>query len=259
MAANGKQNVLFRKHERYAVLQINRPEYMNALNFETISGIASSLRLCASDPEIKCAIITGNEKSFAAGADIRELAGMTSPRLMLEDNFSVWDEIALFRKPLLAAIEGYALGGGCELAMNCDIIVASESAVFGQPEINLGIMPGAGGTQRLTALLGKHRAMRYILTGERMSAAEAERMGLVSYLVPEGRALAEAERIASDLCSKSLPALLAAKQAVLAANQQIASGIRMERELFYLLFSTMDQREGMNAFIEKRKPRYRDA
>jgi enoyl-CoA hydratase len=245
--------------EGYSVIRLNRPEVMNALSFELVDAIAKALETLDTDGRCKAVIITGNERAFAAGADIKQMQTKSTVSFIKENNFSVWDGIQRFRKPLIAAIEGYALGGGFELAMLCDIIVASESAVLGQPEINLGIMPGAGGTQRLTRTAGKYVASYYILTGERMSARDAERFGLVSLIAPQGKALQEAERIAGMIASKSLPSLLAAKLSINSALETaLSGGLAFERYLFYSLFSTHDQKEGMTSFAEKRKPVFTD-
>lgn len=255
--ASSRDGLVLVKKEGYAVLTLNRPEVRNALNFSIVSDIASSLHELDRDADVGATVLAGNEKAFSGGADVTEMAPNTLESFTKNDNFKVWDRLAEVNKPVIAAVEGYALGGGCELAMSCDIIVASEGARFGQPEINLGIMPGAGGTQRLTRLSGKHRAMRYILTGEQFSAAEAEKMGLVSILVPKGGALEEAERVASVIASKPRMAVLMAKRAVReAAEGNIMEGIRFERALFYSLFATLDQKEGMESFLKKRKPEF---
>jgi enoyl-CoA hydratase len=253
----GYDDLVVEKKEGFAILRLNRPQVLNALSFNLISHIAHALGEVEKDAAVKSCIITGGEKAFSAGADIRDMASRTFSTFETDNDFSVWDAMERFRKPLIAAVEGYALGGGCELAMACDIIVASEGTKFGQPEINLGIMPGAGGTQRLTRSIGRHRAMRYILTGELFSADEADRMGLLSSLVKRGEALNEAVRIAGMIAQKSSVSLLLAKEAVNASQEVgLGQGLRLERQLFYSLFSTEDQKEGMDAFLSKRQPKF---
>ncbi|MEM3851519.1 MAG: enoyl-CoA hydratase-related protein [Methanomassiliicoccales archaeon] len=253
------QEVLIEKRDGYSVLRLNRPAVLNALSFGLVSALSSALELLDKDEKTKAAIITGDTKAFAAGADIKELASASYHSLLKEDPFRVWDRIMNFSKPLIAAVEGFALGGGCELAMCCDIIVASSTAVFGQPEINLGIMPGAGGTQRLSRAVGRHMASYLMMTGERMDAQTAMQAGLLSRLVPAGEALKEAERIAAILSSKSLPSLMAVKRAILLSQEvPLSAGLRQERTLFYSLFALEDRKEGMDAFISKRRPIFRD-
>ncbi len=254
---NVYDDLVVEKREGFTILRLNRPNVLNALSFKLVSHIAEALAEEDRDSGVKSCIITGGERAFSAGADIKDMAGKTFASFAADDDFSVWDAMERFRKPLIAAVEGYALGGGCELAMSCDIIVASEGTKFGQPEINLGIMPGAGGTQRLTRSIGRHRAMRYILTGELFSAEEADRMGLLSSLVQRGQALNEAVRIAGLIGQKSLLSLMLAKEAVDASQDVgLAEGLRIERHMFYSLFSTADQKEGMDAFLSKRPPKF---
>lgn len=256
--ASAGESLDLAKRDGYAVLTLNRPEVRNALSFSLVSDIATALHDLDSDSDIGATVLAGNEKAFSGGADVAEMAPNTLESFTRNDPFTVWDRLTSVRKPVIAAVEGYALGGGCELAMACDIIVASEKAKFGQPEINLGIMPGAGGTQRLTKAAGKHRSMRYILTGELFSAEDAEKMGLVSAVVPAGKALEEAERMAVAIAAKPRMAVLMAKRAVReAAEGNIMEGIRFERSLFYSLFATLDQKEGMEAFLKKRKPEFK--
>lgn len=244
----------------YSVLKLNRPEVMNALSFELVSQLSSELQELDGDKGCKCAVITGNDRAFAAGADVREMQPRTTSSYLSNDDFARWDGIARFRKPLIAAVEGYALGGGCELAMLCDIIVAGENALFGQPEINLGIIPGAGGTQRLTRAVGKYMASYLIFTGERVSAPDAKVMGLVSLLAKPGQALQLAETVAAKIAAKSLPSLIAAKMAIrMSQSASLDAGLSFERYIFYSLFSTHDQKEGMDAFISKRKPEFSDS
>ncbi len=207
------------------------------------------------DTSVRAIVLTGNEKVFAAGADIKEMANETSVSIMLKDQFAVWNKIRLIKKPIIAAVSGYALGGGLELIMNCDIIIASESAKLGQPEINLGIIPGAGGTQRLTRVVGKHKAMEMILTGEMITAQEAFRIGLVNKVVPVELCLEEAKNMAHAIAKKSPIAVRLAKEAISQVFEtSLSDGLLHERKNFYMLFATQDQKEGMNAFMEKREP-----
>lgn len=250
--------VTVEKKEGYAVVRLNRPEVRNALSFRLVSELSNALSSLDSDGEASAIVLAGGGSAFSAGADVREMAGRSTASFIQSDDFTVWDRISSIRKPLIAAVHGYAFGGGCELAMACDIIIAEEGSRFGQPEIKLGIMPGAGGTQRLTLALGKHRAMLHILTGEPISAEDAERLGLVSALVPKGKALEEASRIAGLISALPPAAVLSAKRAVQrAAEGGIRDGLLFERSLFYSLFSTLDQKEGMDAFLAKRKPVFR--
>ena len=256
-AQHSYDDLIVEKREGFSILMLNRPGVLNALSFELVAHLAQALAEEEDDSNVKCCIITGGERAFSAGADVKDMAGRTFASFEMEDDFSVWGALAKFRKPLIAAVEGYALGGGCELAMACDIIVASEGTKFGQPEINLGVMPGAGGTQRLTRSIGKPRAMRYILTGETFSAEEADRMGLLSSLVHRGEALGEAARMAALIAQKPSLSLLLAKAAVNASQDVgLTQGLRLERRMFYSLFSTADQKEGMDAFLSKRPPKF---
>jgi enoyl-CoA hydratase len=210
------------------------------------------------DESIKASIVTGNEEAFSAGADIKELSEETPVELIQKNQFALWDRLKKVAKPIIAAVSGYALGGGCELAMSCDMIVASESAKFGQPEINIGIMPGAGGTQRLTRTIGKYRAMEMILTGQMMTAQEMEKHGLINKLVPKESYLVEAKKLAVAIASKAPVAVRLAKESVLKSLETpLDEGLQFERRNFYLLFSTDDMREGMNAFTEKRTPQFK--
>jgi enoyl-CoA hydratase len=243
---------------RVALIQLNRPDVLNALNVQLMDEVMAALDVFEADPEIGCVIITGNERAFAAGADIKEMAGASTVEMHKRDQFAKWDRIRRFKKPLIAAVSGFALGGGNELAMLCDMIVASETAQFGQPEINIGVMPGAGGTQRLTRAIGKARAMEMILTGRPMTAREAEQAGLVSRVVPREVYLDEALKLAREIAGKAPLAVRLAKAAVNKAYElTLREGLEAERAAFYTLFSSEDQKEGMRAFIEKRKATYR--
>jgi enoyl-CoA hydratase len=239
-----------------ALVTLRRPEMLNALDFRLLEELAEALELLDRSDDCRVIVLTGaGTRAFAAGADIRELAGQTSVSLATEGRFAAWDRIAAIGLPLIAAVRGFALGGGCELAMTCDMIVAAEDATFGQPEIRLGVMPGAGGTQRLTRAVGKARAMEIILTGRTMSAAEAERHGLVTRVVPAGATLEAALELAGRIALMPPVAVRAAKAAILDASERsLSDGIVREREAFFALFDTDDQTEGMAAFGEKRTP-----
>lgn len=249
--------ILLEKEESIAVIQLNRPKAYNALNPGLMRELTETLQRLDADPSVGAIIITGNEKAFAAGADIKEMAPLSASEIRKADPIGVWDAVAKVKKPIIAAVSGFALGGGCELAMMCDIIIASETAQFGQPEINLGIIPGAGGTQRLTHAIGKFKAMDWILTGEIFSAAQAFQAGLVSRLVPAGEELITAKTLAKTIAAKGAVAVQHAKEAIHASlNNPLDTGLKKERELFYSLFDTADQKEGMTAFMEKRKPNF---
>jgi enoyl-CoA hydratase len=241
------------------VLTLNRPQQLNALNDALMDELGAALAAADADAGVGCVVITGNAKAFAAGADIGAMAGYSYMDAYL-GNFITrnWEQLRAVRKPVIAAVAGFALGGGCELAMMCDFIIAADTARFGQPEIKLGIIPGAGGTQRLPRAVGKSKAMDLVLTGRMMDAAEAERAGLVSRVVPADKLLDEALAAAATICSMSLPALLMAKQSVNRAFESgLADGIGYERQLFHSLFATDDQKEGMAAFVAKRKPAFK--
>jgi enoyl-CoA hydratase len=242
-----------------ALVTLDRPEVLNALSFDLLDELAAVLDRLDADPDCRAIVLTGSgSRAFAAGADIRELARQTSVSLLVDDRFAVWDRIGAIRTPLIAAVRGFALGGGCELAMSCDIIVAAEDASFGQPEINLGVMPGAGGTQRMTRAIGKARAMDLILTGRTISAVEAERMGLVSRVVAPDQTLDTAIELASRIAGQAPVAVLAAKEAIKQADElPLSAGLQHERRAFYLLFASEDQGEGMAAFVEKRPPQWK--
>lgn len=246
--------ILTRTDGRVGLVQLNRPKDLNALNRGLMAELMDALEQFDASPEVGCMVITGNERAFAAGADIKEMATAT-PAGMLDNPFiDYWDRLRKIGKPVIAAVSGYALGGGCELAMACDMIVASESAQFGQPEINLGVIPGAGGTQRLTRVVGKALAMEMVLNGRFLSADEALRYGLVNRIVPTELYLEETIKFAAEIAARAPVALRLAKEAVNAAfEMSLQSGLAHERRLFYMLFSTEDQKEGMDAFINKRK------
>jgi enoyl-CoA hydratase len=242
-----------------ALVTIERPEVLNALNFDLLDELADALAALDRDPACRAIVVTGSgTRAFAAGADIRELAVQTPVTLLVDDRFAVWERIAAIRTPVIAAVRGFALGGGCELAMSCDLIVAGEDAQFGQPEINLGVMPGAGGTQRLTRAIGRARAMDLVLTGRSIGAREAEAMGLVTRVVPPEETLDAALELARTIASKAPVAVLAAKEAVrLAEELPLSAGLRHERRAFFALFASDDQTEGMAAFVEKRPPEWK--
>ena len=241
-----------------ATIQLNRPQVLNALNLQVMDEVMAALDELERDDDVRCVIITGNERAFAAGADIKEMADATTVEMLQRDQFAKWDRIRRFKKPLIAAVSGYALGGGNELAMLCDMIVASETAQFGQPEINIGVMPGAGGTQRLTRAVGKAIAMEMVLAGRTLTAREALQYGLVNRVVPIEVYLQEAKRLARQIAEKGPVALQLAKEAVNKAfDSSLQEGLVFERKNFYTLFSTEDQKEGMAAFVEKRKPNFK--
>jgi len=241
-----------------ALVRLNRPKELNALNLKLMGELKDALAKLDEDEAVRVIVLTGNERAFAAGADIKEMAGRTSVDMLKIDQFSTWDRIKRVKKPMIGAVSGFALGGGCELAMLCDMIVASETAQFGQPEIKIGVMPGAGGTQRLTRAVGKVRAMEMVLTGRYISAEEAMRAGLINRIVPVEIYLQEAVKLAKEIAQLSPIALQLAKEAVLQAfNTGLDEGLLFERKNFYSLFSTEDQKEGMNAFVEKRKAEFK--
>jgi len=249
------ENILVEKETPIVVIRLNRPKAFNALSHELIGELVSALTDLDNDSSVRAMVLTGNDKAFAAGADIKEMSQETSVSIMLKDQFATWDKIRLVKKPIIAAVSGYALGGGLELMMNCDIVIASDNAKFGQPEINLGIIPGAGGTQRLTRLVGKHKAMEMILTGEMINAQEALKIGLVNKVAPVELYLEDAKNMAAAIAKKSPIAVRLAKEAILQAFETpLSDGLRHERKNFYMLFATKDQKEGMNAFLEKREP-----
>jgi enoyl-CoA hydratase len=253
------QTVLVSAESGYGIVQIHRPEVLNALNIDVMTRLVEALEVFDADDGIRCMILTGDEKAFAAGADIKEMANASSVEMLQRDQFARWDRIRKIKKPIIAAVSGFALGGGCELAMACDLIVASESARFGQPEINIGVMPGAGGTQRLTRASGKARAMEMVLTGAMISADDAMQAGLITKVVPVERYLEEARLLARTIASKPPIAVRLAKEAILKSfDTTIEDGLAFERKNFYLLFGTEDQKEGMQAFVAKRKPEWKN-
>ncbi|MBI4208009.1 MAG: enoyl-CoA hydratase/isomerase family protein [Betaproteobacteria bacterium] len=239
------------------LIRINRPESRNALNLEVRRLIAKHLTEMGEDDDIRCIVLTGNEKSFAAGADIKEMAGAGTIEMLARGTHKLWRAIGACPKPVIAAVNGFALGGGCELAMTCDIIIAGESAKFGQPEVKIGIIPGGGGTQRLTRAAGKYKAMRYILTGDLFGANEACEMGLVSEIVPDGEVEKRAIGMARQIAELSPLAIQQAKETVLRGmDAALDTGLALETKAIQILFSSQDQKEGMAAFIEKRKPKF---
>jgi enoyl-CoA hydratase len=245
-------------HGRVALIVLNRPQALNALNAALLAELNRALDQCDEDADIGCVVLTGSEKAFAAGADIKEMQDKSFAEAFGSDFLAPYDRIARHKKPLIAAVAGFALGGGMELAMLCDMIIAAESAQFGQPEITLGIMPGAGGTQRLARAVGKAKAMDLCMTGRRMDAAEAERSGLVARVVPSEALIDESLKIATKIADFSGPALAMIKQSINAAfAMPLPQGVQFERALFYSTFATDDQKEGMTAFVEKRKPDFK--
>ena len=253
------ETIITETRGRVALITLNRPGALNALNATLIGELGNAVAVYDADPRVGCMVITGSEKAFAAGADIKEMQGLTFVEAFQRDYGEPLMRVARARKPIVAAVAGYCLGGGSELAMMCDIVIAADTARFGQPEITLGIMPGMGGTQRLPRAIGKAKAMDLILTGRMMDAAEAERAGLVSRVVPANDLIEEAMRVADKIGGYSLPAVMMAKESVNQAFETpLAEGIRFERRLFHAMFATDDQKEGMAAFAEKRSPQFRN-
>ena len=251
------ETILVETRGRVGWITLNRPDALNALNSQTAREVSAAAVTFDSDPGIGAIVLAGSERAFAAGADIKEMQSKSG--LDMLEHFDDWPRFAAVRTPVIAAVSGYALGGGCELAMMCDIILAADTAKFGQPEVNLGVIPGMGGSQRLVRAVGYYKAADLILTGRMMDAAEAERSGLVSRVVPAADLLEEAGKVAETIASKSLPSILAAKAALDAAMESsLAEGLRFERHVFASLFDTEDQKEGMAAFSEKRPPRFRN-
>jgi enoyl-CoA hydratase len=249
------QNLLTEIRGRVGIITLHRPQALNALNSALIAELNTVLNQYEADESIGAIVITGSEKAFAAGADIKEMQSKTYMDVYKGDFIGSWERVATCRKPVIAAVAGFALGGGCEMAMMCDFIICADNAKFGQPEINLGVMPGAGGTQRLTRFVGKSKAMDMCLSGRMMDAAEAERAGLVSRVVPLAELMTEAMKSADAIASKSLPIVMMTKETVNRSYEStLADGIRFERRVFHSMFATEDQKEGMAAFAEKRKP-----
>jgi enoyl-CoA hydratase len=242
-----------------AVIRLNRPHALNALNAQLIAELCQALDVFEADGKVGAIVVTGSEKAFAAGADIKEMAGFTYVEAYLKNHAAALERVARCRKPVIAAVAGYCLGGGCELAMMCDILIAADTAKFGQPEITLGIMPGMGGTQRLPRTVGKAKAMDLILTGRMMDAAEAERAGLVARVVPAAELMGTALAVAHKIASHSRPSVVMAKEAVNRAFETpLSEGLLFERRTFHAMFATDDQKEGMAAFVEKRSPQFRN-
>ena len=251
------QNIQVETKGRVGIIRFNRPQALNALNAALVLELNAAIGTFEADDIIGCILITGSDKAFAAGADIKEMADKTYIDIFRADYTADYERLTRVRKPVIAAVAGFALGGGCELAMMCDFIIAADTAKFGQPEIKLGIIPGIGGTQRLTRAVGKAKAMDLILTGRMMDAAEAERSGLVARVVPAASLMEEAMKVAETIAALSQPSLLAAKEAVnRSLETSLAEGLRFERRVFHALFATKDRKEGMTAFIEKRPPRF---
>jgi enoyl-CoA hydratase len=244
---------------RVGIIRLNRPQALNALNVTLKNELLAAAEAFDADAGIGCIVMTGSDKAFAVGADIKEMAGRSYIDVFGADYAADYERLARVRKPIIAAVAGFALGGGCELAMMCDLIIAADNAKFGQPEIKLGVIPGIGGTQRLTRAVGKAKAMDLILTGRMMDAAEAERSGLVARVVPAASLMDETMRVAETIAAMSLPSVLAAKEAVNRSFEtSLAEGVRFERRVFHALFATKDQKEGMAAFVEKRPPKFRN-
>ncbi|MBS7542112.1 enoyl-CoA hydratase [Ancylobacter oerskovii] len=253
----GYENILVETNGRVGVITLHRPKALNALNSALIAELNRALDGFETDAGISTVILTGSERAFAAGADIKEMQGLGFPGTYSDDFITSWERLSRFRKPAIAAVAGYALGGGCELAMMCDILLAADNARFGQPEIQLGIIPGAGGSQRLTRAVGKAKAMEMCLTGRTLTASEADMYGLVSRVVPLADLPAEAMKVAETIANLSLPSVMMAKESVNRAFETtLSEGIRFERRLFQALFATLDQKEGMGAFAEKRSPNF---
>ncbi|HTS40093.1 MAG TPA: enoyl-CoA hydratase [Xanthobacteraceae bacterium] len=253
------ENILVETRGKVGIIRLNRPQALNALNAKLKAELAAALDTFEAAADIACIVITGSDKAFAAGADIKEMADKSFIDVYMGNFAGNWDRAAHARKPVIAAVAGYALGGGCELAMQCDLIIAADNAKFGQPEIKLGVIPGIGGTQRLTRAVGKSKAMDLILTGRMMDAAEAERSGLVARVVPAAQLMEETMKVAEVIASMSLPSVLAAKEAINRAFEtSLAEGVKFERRIFHALFATEDQKEGMKAFVEKRPPKFKN-
>jgi enoyl-CoA hydratase len=253
------ETILTETRGRVGLITLHRPKALNALNATVMNEVTAALAAFDADEAIGAIVLTGSEKAFAAGADIKEMNDLDYPEVFLKDWFGGWTKVSAVRKPIIAAVAGYALGGGCELAMMCDIIIAADNARFGQPEIKLGVIPGIGGSQRLTRAIGKAKAMEMILTGRMMDAGEAERAGLVARIVPAADLLAEAMKTAETIASMSLPSVVLAKEAVNRVYEStLTEGVLFERRAFQLSFATADRKEGMSAFVEKRAPDFKN-
>jgi enoyl-CoA hydratase len=253
------QHILVETKGKVGIVRLNRPQALNALNAALVAELATAIDTFEADGGIGCILITGSDKAFAAGADIKEMSDKSFMDAFLGNFAARWEHVTRARKPVVAAVAGFALGGGCELAMQCDLIIAADNAKFGQPEIKLGVIPGIGGTQRLTRAVGKAKAMDLILTGRMMDAAEAERSGLVARVVPLASLIDETIKVAETIASMSLPSLMIAKEAVNRAFEtSLAEGVLFERRVFHSLFATQDQKEGMAAFVEKRPPSFKN-
>ncbi len=253
------ENIIVETRGKVGLITLNRPQALNALNSAVLGELLVATRAFDADDNIGAIVLTGSEKAFAAGADIKEMQTKTYVDVYLGDLFSGWEDFTRTRKPIIAAVAGYALGGGCELAMMCDFIIAGDNAKFGQPEITLGVMPGMGGSQRLTRFVGKSKAMDMCLTGRMMDAEEAERAGLVSRIVPVGELVGEALKAAAKIADFSLPSVIMNKEAINRSYElTLAEGLRFERRVFQSMFALEDQKEGMSAFVEKRKPEFRN-
>ena len=251
------ETILLETRDRVGLITLNRPQALNALNAQLVSEVNHALDTLEADAHIGCIVLTGSKKAFAAGADIKEMAELTYPQIYMDDLFSDSDRVANRRKPIIAAVNGFALGGGCELALMCDFILAGDNARFGQPEINLGVLPGMGGTQRLTRAVGKAKAMEMCLSGRMIDAVEAERCGIVARIVPSDELLDEALKVAAVIASKSLPIAMMIKESVNRAFEvNLSEGVRFERRVFHAAFATQDQKEGMAAFIAKREAEF---
>jgi enoyl-CoA hydratase len=255
----GYETLQVSKEGALGIITLNRPQAMNALSSKLVKELVSALTEFEADDQVRCLVIAGSEKAFSAGADIDEMAGMTAVQMAMSEHFfPLWDKVGNYPKPIVGALSGYVLGGGLELAMSLDVLVASETTQLGQPEINIGVMPGGGGTQRLTRAVGKYKAMEMVLTGKRIGAEEAKTLGLVSRVVPKEAYLEEAKKVAIEIASKSPVAVKMAKMAVNKAFETtLSEGVDFEREVFYLLFASEDSKEGMKAFMEKRKPEFK--
>src|SRR5690242_13824532 len=253
------QNIIVETKGRVGIIRLNRPQSLNALNKALIDELTRAVEAFDADDKIGCLLLTGNDKAFAAGADIKEMADKPFIEAYLGNFVSNWDAVARSRKPVVTAIAGFALGGGCELAMQSDIVIAADTAKFGQPEIKIGVIPGIGGTQRLVRAVGKAKAMDLILTGRMMEAAEAEKSGLVARVVPAANLMDEAMKVADTIANMSLPSVMAGKEAVNRAFESgLSEGITFERRIFHSLFATDDKKEGMKAFVEKRAPKWKN-